>query len=315
MQITPNMPQIIVNLVQFLNKLNKFNVPFFATPIQANYNIIAKTVRKYYDKEGKEYDSTILEHINRNDGRMDSAYAALLRRNLIVAPDEWDLTKINDLSYKIKQVLNFLNHITTGKYSEDTVVYYESRESRGKIMDNKSKLIYLHVPTMIKIVIDPTPNPKSNLCDIVTCYTLNGYSSIQNEFINCTIPYGSLDLDTLFKCDEDSRTWKNFVADAMRIGVKKAISKQIVKKKVILPSKSTNSKPSVVSPKIQNCDENIKLNLDNIMKGNRLYSPRITGVYSDLNEFEYFTFFIGNQGLANIAKIYEPIELFSINEK
>jgi hypothetical protein len=220
MQITPNMPQIIVNLVQFLNKLTKYNVPFYATSIQTNYHIIAQQVRKYYDIDGKSYDSTILEHINRNDGRMGSAYDALVRRNIVTPADEWDIGKLNDLNHKIKEVLNFLNRLTSGQYSEDTLVYCEYRESRGKIFDNKSKLIYLHIPTMIKLIIDPQVNSKYNLCDIVTCYTLSSYKSIQDEFNNCSLPYTDLDLSSLFVISEESRAWKNFLADATRINAK-----------------------------------------------------------------------------------------------
>jgi hypothetical protein len=229
MQVTPNMPSVVASLVQFLNKLAKYEVPFFLTPIQTNFNIIAKTERKYYDKEGVEYSSTILEHINRIDGRMGLAYASLLRRNLVVAPDEWDIGKLNDLTYNIKEVLNFLKELTMGKYSEDTVVYYEYRESRGKIMDQKSKLIYLHIPTMIKLVIDPTPDPKSNLCNIVTCYILKASSSLADEFLNCSFPFSNLDLCTLLNSDEESKTWKNFVFDLKRINAKKVGPKPILK--------------------------------------------------------------------------------------
>jgi hypothetical protein len=241
MQVTSKMHPVVASLVQFLNKLTKFKIPFYSTPIQTNYNIIAKTERKYYDKEGVEYNSTILEHINRNDGRMGLAYASLLRRNLVVAPDEWDIGKLNDLTYNIKEVLNFLKNLTMGKYSEDTVVYYEYRESRGKIMDQKSKLIYLHIPTMIKLVIDPTPDPKSNLCNIVTCYTLSGYSSLEDEFTNCSFPYSNLDISTLLNSGEESRTWKNFVADATRIGAKKITPISDVSK----PTIKSRSQPTI----------------------------------------------------------------------
>jgi hypothetical protein len=260
MQITPNMPQIIVSLIQFLDKLNRFNVPFFATPIQTNYNIIAQTVRKYYDKEGKEYNSTILEHINRNDGRMGLAYAAILRRNLVIAPDEWDLGKINDLTYCTKQVLNFLNKLTQGEYPSDTLVYYESKKRGEKIFHDKSKLIYLHIPTMIKLVIEPQPKDSTALSNIVTCYTLSGTGSIKDEFINCAVPYSELDLETLLISSEESRTWINFAADALRIGGNKVISMPIKK----------NNTTSISQKPILN-QKKSKLLLDDIYNKNRTF--------------------------------------------